>query len=107
MKDNNTKNNNNNDLNTSIKNEIPTIYTNSASFAIGEYDFQFVFYSQYPSFDGKDTDSNNFVRLIMSPQHAKVFSIILQHHIKKYEEDFGKINIDKTILEDLNAEAEE
>lgn len=105
MQDNNT--NNNNDLYISAKNEIHTIYTNSANFAIGEYDFQFLFYNQYPSLDGQGTDSSNFVRIIMSPQHAKVFSLILQHHVKKYEEDFGKININKSILESLNVEAGE
>ncbi|GMG96270.1 DUF3467 domain-containing protein [Tepidimicrobium xylanilyticum] len=86
-----------------LKNEdVFTVYTNSVNLAFGYYDFQFLFREQYPSFDGQGADSINFVRLVMSPQHAKIFNMILEKNIKQYEENFGEINVSDNFLKSLN-----
>lgn len=96
-----------NDMDKLIKEDVINIYTNSVSLAVGYYDFQFLFREQYPSFNEEGTDSANYVRLVMSPQHAKVFNMILENHIRDYERTFGKINISKEFLENLNLKVEE
>ena len=34
-------------------------------------------------------------RIAMSPQHAKLLSEVLRHHVQKYEDEFGEIQIPK------------
>ncbi|SDX90012.1 DUF3467 domain-containing protein [Tepidimicrobium xylanilyticum] len=91
-----------NDMDKLIKEDVINIYTNSVSLAVGYYDFQFLFREQYPSFNEEGTDSANYVRLVMSPQHAKVFNMILEKNIKQYEENFGEINVSDNFLKSLN-----
>lgn len=92
----------NDDLMKLTKEDVISIYTNSVNLAIGYYDFQLLFREQYPSFDGKDTESTNFVRIVMSPQHAKILNKILEKNIIQYEEEFGDINVSESFLKSIN-----
>jgi hypothetical protein len=40
----------------------------------------------------------------MSPQLAKVLSLLLASHVRQYEENIGAITIPKTILHDMGLE---
>jgi len=72
------------------------IYANSVQFLLSIYDV---------AMDFGTTDMNNkhqsLVRIKMSPQHAKVMSILLSNNIKKYEHDVGMINIPEQFLKGL------
>lgn len=108
MKEDNIKNDEQiNDMDKLAKEDVITLYTNSVSLAVGYYDFQFLFREQYPSFNGEGTDSVNSVRLVMSPQHAKILNIILENNIKGFEDEFGDINISEEFLKSLNLKTEE
>lgn len=90
------------DIKNLTKEDVVTFYTNAVNLAFSCYDFQFLFREQYPSYNEKGIDSINFVRLVMSPQHAKVLNMILEKHIKIYEENYGKIDLREDFLKSLN-----
>ena len=60
-------------------------YSNGVQLNMQLFDIAFKFITQIP---GGEQESIN---ILMSPQHAKVFSNILAQHIAAYEETFGKI----------------
>jgi hypothetical protein len=70
------------------------VYTNNASLNITAFDVQLVF--------GEMTDANaegqltveRKVKITMSPQHAKVLTVLLARNISKYEDQFGPISLD-------------
>lgn len=70
-------------------------YVNAARISSGLYDFQFVFSQQSISQNSGDNVATvtlqESVKLMMSPQHAKVFLNMLQDQIQKYEANFGEI----------------
>jgi len=85
-----------------IKEDIPNVYANSLRMTMGVYDFIFQFGQVTDPKDGPET--NAVVR--MSPQHAKVFGMLLLKHLKKYEKDIGKITIPSTMIKDIGVENE-
>lgn len=92
-----------NDDNKTIVNESQFInyYANSANIVFGNYDFQFLFSHQSPLIIKDGVVANNIIRMTMSPQHAKVFSIILEKNIKEYEKTFGNIEIKEEFIKSL------
>jgi Protein of unknown function (DUF3467) len=72
------------------------IYANSVNFFLSIYDI---------TMDFGSTDKNNkhqsLVKIKMSPQHAKVMSILLSNNIRKYESDIGEINLPDLFLKGL------
>ncbi|MFE7063721.1 DUF3467 domain-containing protein [Sutcliffiella sp. NPDC057660] len=61
-------------------------YSNSVNIAMQLFDLRLQFTTQSP-----ENIADNIVDIYMSPQHAKVFSQLLNEHIIKYEEAFGPI----------------
>jgi hypothetical protein len=43
----------------------------------------------------------------MSPQHAKVFALLLRKHLEMYEKDIGEIKIPLKVLKDLGLKKED
>ena len=78
--------------------EVVDIYTNSAKLVVTQYEF----FLQFGLTTPPDEEDKSLVNIRMSPQHAKVLTAILRKHLKKYEQDIGKINILEQIVKDLD-----
>jgi len=68
-------------------------YANRAQFFVSNSDIMIDFIMVEPTPQGKKPKLVFQTRIIMSPQHAKQFSIVLNQNIGKYEETFGSINV--------------
>ena len=65
------------------------VYSNLAIIAHGQSEFVFDFASLLPGPQQANVQS----RVIMAPENAKKVLLALQDNIRKYEEQFGKIEI--------------
>jgi hypothetical protein len=76
----------------------PTTYANNVQILPSSVDLTFVF-SQLvltpgeKSTDPPDVSQTLVQRLIMSPQHAKLFLQLLQQNITQWEQQFGEIEV--------------
>lgn len=77
------------------------LYSNSVEIHSGFYDFVLDFSTKTPVSQGK-TEVQNDIKILMSPQFAKTFLLILQKHMKKYEESFGTINLPEELLKQFS-----
>lgn len=75
------------------------VYANSVNFFVSIYDFTFDFGT-----GGTENKHQSIVKIKMSPQHAKVMSILLSDNVKRYERDIGIIQIPEAFLENLKKE---
>lgn len=66
----------------------PSLYANSVLLNISYYDFEFKFGIGV----GKG-QHENLINIYMSPQHTKVLKMLLEKHIKTYEDKFGELTI--------------
>ncbi len=85
-----------------IEEDAPNVYANSVGMTMGVYDIILQFGQMTDPKDGPKI--NAVVR--MSPQHAKVFGMLLLKNLKKYEKDIGKINLPSAMIKDLGIENE-
>ena len=69
--------------------ESEGIYSNLALIAISPQEFVFDFARIMP---GRDK-AKVYARVIMTPGHAKILHKALEDNLKKYENQFGQINI--------------
>lgn len=81
---------------------IPDIYTNQVNLTMSVYDVIFKFGQMTGPKDSPDVKA--IIR--MSPQHAKVFGLLLNKHIMAYEKDIGKISLPSGLLKDLGLDKE-
>lgn len=72
--------------------EAPTFYSNSIKLQNSLYDFQISFSNVLEATPEKFS-ARVVATVLMSPQHAKVFSRILQRNVEKYEQQFGPIPV--------------
>lgn len=72
------------------------IYANSVHFFLSIYDITMDFGST-----DKANKHHSLVKIKMSPQHAKVMSILLSKNIEKYESEIGEISIPPDFLEKI------
>lgn len=75
---------------------IPNYYSNGIQISMSLFDILIEFGKNYPE---KNIETNNIepkfekeFGVFLSPQHFKAFVHILNGHLLKYEEQFGKIN---------------
>ncbi|SRR3712207_715220 len=82
---------------------IPDVYTDSVRFQITAYGVTIELGQLQPHGTGSAARPAHIPRLRvhMSPQHAKVFGRILVKNMHAYEENVGKLNIPREILEEL------
>jgi len=84
-----------------------TFYANSVNIKIGIYDVMLKFSFREPSSETKDKEDSidnldyQLVNVVMSPQHALVFSKLLSKMLKRYEEEVGQISLPKKMLKDI------
>ncbi|PYX42551.1 MAG: hypothetical protein DMG83_20500 [Acidobacteria bacterium] len=72
-----------------------SIYANNAEIAVTTWDFRFKF-GEIEKISENEITVAERVRVVMSPQHAKVFCTLLAEHVAKYEQAFGEIVIEAT-----------
>ena len=81
--------------------KVQSIYANSVRLNISYYDFEFQFGV------GVGTGQHeNLVNIYMSPQHTKVLKLVLDKHIKTYEDKFGELKIPPETAEKISGIAE-
>jgi hypothetical protein len=76
--------------------QLTTYYSNVVRFYLTNSDFVFDFAAKDPRMSGKTMEQKTKVqvRVVMSPQHAKVFANVLMGNVQKYEKTFGVVNIE-------------
>ncbi len=85
-----------------VREEPLDVYANQVSLLISALDVTMVFgLMTDPGRAPKET-----VRIRMSPQHALIFSRILQKNMAAYQEQVGRINLPGKLYESLGLEAE-
>jgi len=67
-------------------------YSDMVSILYSEYTFNFEFSQQMPPENEKQINPVCLGRIVMSPQHAKLFSKLLSGIITEYEKKFGAIS---------------
>ena len=74
--------------------DFKIIYVNSALVQLGAFDFR-ISVGVAPEDDKPDEviRLEEHAQLIMSPQHAKALLRALANNVKKYEDEFGEINL--------------
>ena len=80
-----------------VEKEVPDFYVNQVNLVFSQYDILFNFGLK----TDPQADPKQVVRVRMSPEHVKVFALILVKHIKLYEKDIGEIKILPKILQEL------
>lgn len=87
---------------------IPETYADSAGFRIGLYGISLEFgiiQATSASYKGRAPIVPR-VRVHMSPQHAKVMAKLFVRNMQTYEETFGRIQIPKAVLDELQLSEE-
>lgn len=76
-----------------------SIYSNALMINVSPYDISILFSTVDPLTPGEAVDN---VRVYLSPQHAKIFSLILEKNIKAFEEfSGGEIIISQEVIDKL------
>ena len=73
------------------------IYSNALTITPTPFDFQIKFATQTINPGKHEAAIKELCTVFLSPQHAKVFSQLLQRQIAKYEEENGEISIPASI----------
>ena len=94
-----------------VSEEVQTHYSNNTQFKYSIWDFVMDF-GMILDADEEKLRVKVLTKVIMSPQHAKVFAEVLTRNIKNYEETHGPIPVpppDKqaTSLDDLDVRADD
>ena len=73
--------------------QLTTYYSNSVRFYISNSDFVFDFAAKDPRPAGRTIEEKTKiqVRVVMSPQHAKLFANLLMQNMQQYEKTFGVV----------------
>ncbi len=68
-----------------VEKRVPVMYCNGIDISSSPYDFIVTINTNTPLV------SEKLAEIVMSPEHAKVFSKMLEHNVKEYENVFGEI----------------
>ena len=71
----------------------PDFYCDSVSFEINAYGFTLTLGKAQASAEGQPPAMQGLARAHMSPQHAKVLARLFVMNVKRYEEQFGTIEL--------------
>jgi hypothetical protein len=78
-------------------NSIPEYYTDSVSFMTNLYGFML----EFGAMQSQDAPPTPQVRIRMSPQHAKIMSLLLRKNVQEYEKRIGTIILPDGLYTDL------
>lgn len=81
-------------------NEIPEYYTDSVNFMTNIYGFTL----EFGVMQAQDMPPRSIVRIKMSPQHAKIMSLLLRKNVQEYERRIGTIILPDGLYKDLGIE---
>jgi hypothetical protein len=77
--------------------EFQTIYSNNSSFSMSPFDFAFTL-NEVTQNEKGEVFVDQKARVVMSPLHAKIFTIVCAQNLKNFESQFGEINIPGGLL---------
>jgi hypothetical protein len=72
--------------------DFTSVYSNSARITVNLWDFRMLF-GELEEATPELLKVTEGVKVIMSPQHVKVFLKVLERNVRKYEETFGEIKL--------------
>jgi hypothetical protein len=77
--------------------ELPEFYTDSVNFMTNIYGFTL----EFGVMQAQDDPPRPQVRIKMSPQHAKIMSLLLRKNVQEYERRIGTIILPEGLYNDL------
>lgn len=80
------------------KQEVSDFYVNQLNLITSLYEVLFMFGLKTKPEEGPEP----IVNIRMSPQHAKIVSLLLNKQIESYEKDIGKIKFPASLLKELD-----
>jgi len=81
-------------------------YCDSANFEVGAYGFTLALGKAQQPAEGSALPMRTIARAHMSPQHAKVMAKLFVMNVKRYEEQFGQIELPNALYQSLGLPAE-
>jgi len=86
--------------------DLTEFYCDSVSFEVGAYGFTLALGKGQQPAEGTQAGMRTIARAHMSPQHAKVVAKLFVMNVKRYEEQFGQIELPNAIYQSLGLPAE-
>jgi hypothetical protein len=77
--------------------DIPEYYTDSVNFMTNIYGFTL----EFGVMQQQDDPPRQQVRIKMSPQHAKIMSLLLRKNVQEYERRIGTVILPEGLYNDL------
>ena len=77
--------------------DIPEYYTDSVNFMTNMYGFTL----EFGVMGQHDDPPRPLVRIKMSPQHAKIMSLLLRKNVQEYERRIGTVILPEGLYNDL------
>lgn len=82
--------------------DIPEYYTDSVNFMTNIYGFTL----EFGVMQAQEEPPRQLVRIKMSPQHAKIMSLLLRKNVQEYERRIGTIILPEGLYNELGIEDE-
>jgi hypothetical protein len=76
---------------------LPEYYTDSVNFMTNIYGFTL----EFGVMQQQDDPPRQLVRIKMSPQHAKIMSLLLRKNVQEYERRIGTVILPEGLYQDL------
>ncbi len=76
---------------------IPEYYTDSVNFMTNIYGFTL----EFGVMQAQDAPPRSLVRIKMSPQHAKIMSLLLRKNVQEYEKRIGTVILPEGLYQEL------
>ncbi|MBF6599016.1 MAG: DUF3467 domain-containing protein [Dehalococcoidia bacterium] len=87
--------------------EPAEFYCDSVNFEVGAYGFSLALGKGTPPVEGASQPGMHVLaRAHMSPQHAKVLAKLFVMNVKRYEEQFGEIDLPNGLYQSMGLPAE-
>ena len=77
--------------------DLPEYYTDSVNFMTNIYGFTL----EFGVMQGNDEPPKSIARIKMSPQHAKIMSLLLRKNVQEYERRIGTVILPDGLYQDL------
>lgn len=87
-------------------NGIPDFYCDSVGFEVNAYGFSLTLGKGQAAPDGQQPGMAPLARAHMSPQHAKVLAKLMVMNVKRYEEQFGEVELPNAIYQSMGLPVE-
>lgn len=85
---------------------IPDFYCDSIAFEMTAYGISLLLGKGAMQPDGQNAGMRALARAHMSPQHAKVLAKLMVMNVKRYEEQFGHVELPNALYQSLGLPVE-